>query len=99
MDDGEFIPLGFDYGCPLGECTNKFNSLNSETSPDSTTAMKNFLPKNWERRYKYSNSNMVGLNKKSKLVFARLTRGLRVKGVVCSNNYDAKAEREKIIKI
>jgi hypothetical protein len=47
MDDGEFIPIGFDYGCPTGECANKFGSLNSESAPDITPSLKNFLPKGW----------------------------------------------------
>jgi len=42
---------------------------------------------------------MIGLDFKSKLVFAELKPGLRIKGVLCSNNYDPKAEDAKIMKI
>lgn len=88
MNAGEIIPIAYDYGCAYGDCNNRFGSFNSDTSPDATLALSEFLPGGWIRKYKSSNSNLVGINKKSKLVFARLRRGLRVKGVICSNNYD-----------
>lgn len=46
-----------------------------------------------------SNQDFVGLDYKFKLGFGKLKRGTRIKGVVCSNNYDPEKERTRIAKI
>jgi len=57
------------------------------------------LPDGWSERYKASGADFVGINNKYKLGFAKLKIGTRIKGLVCSNNYDPEFERKRIMKI
>jgi hypothetical protein len=46
--------------------------------------------------FKKSGNNMVAITKEGKLKFAKLDKGYRVKGVICSNDFDPRAEKRKV---
>ena len=54
LKSGAIIPLGFDYGCSVAGCHNRFHSFNSEKSKDFTSEFDKHLDKNNLMNMKFS---------------------------------------------
>lgn len=67
LENKEFIPLGFDYGCEKGACIGKFLSLNSANSKDVSEVFKllqdtkNLLMKAWIKLSRVKKDDIIGI--------------------------------------
>lgn len=89
------VPIGYDYGCALGRCTDHYASLNNERSPDITEAVnarldrKNLLNAAWTKIFNAKKDDCVGFGMSNTgMISFKFQGNIPVKGVVCSTNSD-----------
>ena len=85
----DVIPIMYDYNCDKGMCLNVFNNIKDKESFDLTKLLKKEIIKIFSV-LKNLNSAGFGLSKEGKLMKFNLGQKYKVKGVLCSTNYDPK---------
>lgn len=87
------VPMGYDYGCDNGQCSEHYHSLNTADSPDMTdvfkgkTDSKNIFQKVWAKLFNTRKDEAIGfgMSKKGMTTF-KMDGNLPVKGLICSTN-------------
>jgi len=94
----EYIPLLIDYSCSFGECTGAFQSFNnlmSNVVPEIVTALKG----DWLASYIKDHNDILVLNNEMKFGFKKFRSGLKIKGIICSRNYNPTFEEKRVLEI
>lgn len=93
MDVGYVVPLGYDWGCDLGQCEKRFKGFTDIESKDITNYLPNLIDEKNIENNEFSkeagqNWDAVGFQPDFyKLQYFTLDRKKKL-GVVCSDNDD-----------